>query len=150
MVQTHASCNVMQLVCSYSLHSETPPGENQIFSPDSRCVLTYGSSQTGLCNKVWPEVRSVKYSKLLTKANSKFHLLMKTTRNRYSVLLHKLCFQSPIWDDPYVGTHRERGEKSFGFYLVVFRCVQEGARAGSGSNRIALPDKSACSSYWRG
>ena len=49
----------------------------KIFSPDSRCVPTYGSSQAGLCNKVWPKVRSVKYSKLHTKANSEFHLRIK-------------------------------------------------------------------------
>ena len=45
----------------FNIHSETPLGENKIFSPDSRCVPTYGSSQTGLCNKVWPKVRNVKF-----------------------------------------------------------------------------------------
>ena len=49
----------------------------KIFSPDPRYVPAYGSPQTGLCNKVWPKVRSVKYSKLRTKANSEFHLRMK-------------------------------------------------------------------------
>ena len=59
------------------VQSETTSCKNIIFSLHSRCVLTYGSSQTGLCNKVRPKVRSVQYSKLYTKANSEFHLRMK-------------------------------------------------------------------------
>ena len=44
----------------------------KIFSPPSRCVPTYGSSQTGLCNKVRPKVRSVRYSTLHTKQTLSF------------------------------------------------------------------------------
>ena len=52
-------------------------GRTKIFSPHSRYVPTYESSQTRISNAVWSEVRSVKYSKLHTKANSEFHLRMK-------------------------------------------------------------------------
>ena len=93
----------------------------KIFSPHSRYVPTYGSSQTGLCNKVRPKERSVKYSKLHTKANSKFHPRMK-----------QLELDTPYFCPNFVAKSRlgrsirryapRVWRKDFGSHLVVLRC----------------------------
>ena len=93
----------------------------KIFSSDWRWVPTYGSSQTGLCSKVCSKVRSIKYSKLHTKANSEFHLRMK----------HLELDVPYFW--PYFVAKSSLGRsirryvpwvwrKDFGSHLVVFRC----------------------------
>ena len=98
--------------------------KTKTFSPQSRCVPTYGSYQTRLCIKVRPEVRNVKCIKLHTQANSEFHLGMKQLK--FDVPYFWLYFVAKSNIEQSVRRYTYAPwvwRKDFGFHLVMFRCV---------------------------
>ena len=61
--------------------------QTKIFSSHSRCLPTYGSSQTGLCNKVWPKIRNVE-----------FELFHKWVKLRSCLGMHSAVLDAPyLW-----------------------------------------------------
>ena len=96
--------------------------EQKSFRLTHATYLRMDRPKTGLYNKVRPKVRSIKYSKLHTKANSEFHLGMKHLKLDAPYLWPYFVAKSSVGRSirryaPWVW------RKDFGLNFVVFRCA---------------------------
>ena len=106
-----------------SRHSKTPLGEEQnIFATLTvRIYCTFGSSKTGLCNKVWAKIRSVEFELFHTKVKLGVCFGMQFAVLDAPYLWPYFVAKSSLWRSvrryvPWVW------HTDFEFQLVVFRC----------------------------